>query len=117
MSFAASVEKHGRAWGLEQADSLHFAFRRRYSLAPTDPRFTEMTEAGIIVDLWAHRFADDPKLREEVVAEEYDDDVQRMVAEAEAREASEAAAREALGPDQAPGEWDAVASETFGSAP
>lgn len=34
------------------------------------------------MDYWAHRFCDDPKLRDEVVNEDFDDDVAAMEREA-----------------------------------
>lgn len=36
------------------AGSLHFWFRRQYGLAPTDPRYLEMTERDILIEYEAH---------------------------------------------------------------
>ena len=42
--------------------SYEFAFRKRYNLPPTDPRFLTATRAQIIEDCWAHAFAEDKEL-------------------------------------------------------
>jgi hypothetical protein len=73
--------------------TLAFAFRRRYNLPPTDPRFLDATTEEMVLDYWAHRHADDPNLRNEIIAEGYDDDLEAMMAESIAKE--EAAIRKA----------------------
>lgn len=53
-------------------------FRRRYNLPPTDPRFLNATLDDIIVDYWANRYADDPKLLEETI-EDTDFDLEEVL--------------------------------------
>jgi hypothetical protein len=43
-------------------------------LPETDPRFTELTIEEMLTDLWAHKYADDPKALEEVVDDDFDID-------------------------------------------
>lgn len=46
---------------------MEFAFRRRYNLPPTDPRFLDATREEIAADFWAHHYA------ESNVTEEFED--------------------------------------------
>lgn len=62
----ARSKKQGR----NLADSLEFAFRRRYNLAPTDPRFLDATTEDILTDHWAH-FYSVPGTKEEVEDEAF----------------------------------------------
>jgi hypothetical protein len=86
------------------ADTVEFQWRRRYGLPPTDPRFLSATRAEILVDWWAHQFADDPALRNEVQMD--DEDFQAELAEMEA-----AAAADSPGDAEA---WEEVVAETYG---
>lgn len=106
----------GRQWGLERADSLEFLFRRHYNLAPTDPRYLDCSAADIVVDLWAHRFLNDPKLRDESVDADYDAEVADMEAEALARDATRAAGV-APAPETAPEGWEPVVVDQFEASP
>ena len=63
------------------SQTAEFHFRRRYLLSPVDPRFLNCTPEQILVDVWAHRHTDDPKLREEMVSEHFDEDLAEMEAE------------------------------------
>lgn len=54
--------------------TVEFEFRRKYLLTETDPRFLDVTLEDMITDIWAHRFADDPKSMDEVEDEEFDAD-------------------------------------------
>lgn len=38
----------------------------------TDPRFLDATVDEMLTDIWAHRYAEDPKLLEEVEDEDFD---------------------------------------------
>lgn len=49
------------------------AFRRRYNLPPTDPRFLNATREDIITDYWAHFYAENG-FREEIEDEDFDQD-------------------------------------------
>lgn len=39
---------------------MEFWFRRKFNLAPTDPRFLDATREAIETEYWAHWFADNP---------------------------------------------------------
>lgn len=40
---------------------MAFAFRRRYSLPPTDPRFLDATMEEVAIDYFAHLFHENPQ--------------------------------------------------------
>jgi hypothetical protein len=61
--------------GLALSETLEFQFRRKYLLPPNDPRFLEMSPEDMLVDMWAHTYADNPKLREQDVSEGFDEAV------------------------------------------
>lgn len=63
--------------------SYEFAFRRRYNLPPTDPRFLRATEEEIEVDYWAHVYHDDPKQVDAVVSDDPDFDLNEILEKAE----------------------------------
>ena len=52
-------------------DSLPFAFRRRYNLAPTDPRYLDATTEDILTDHWAHFYLANG-IKDEVEDESFD---------------------------------------------
>jgi hypothetical protein len=58
----------------QRHSSIEFLYRRKYNLPETDPRFMELTVEEMLTDLWAHKFADDPKALEEVVDDDFDVD-------------------------------------------
>lgn len=84
-SFARTRRSRTREAGQELAGSYEFWFRRKYSLAPTDPRFLAMTIDDIQTEWWAHQFADNPNL-DIVEDDEFDADAElaRINAAAEA---------------------------------
>lgn len=59
------------------ASSYELAFRRRYSLPPTDPRFLAATREDIITDYWANHYA------EHGIQEEFEDDDFRIIGDDE----------------------------------
>lgn len=61
-------------------------FRRRYNLAPTDPRFLDATEEEMIVDFYANQYQDRRDKGEPDMVEDEDDDfdLEQVLAEAEA---------------------------------
>lgn len=65
-------------------DTIEFRFRRRYRLTSSDPRFLAATEEEMLVDLLAHQFVDDPKTREDMVTDDFDEELAALEAEAEA---------------------------------
>lgn len=77
---------------------MEFAFRRRYGLPPTDPRFLDAGLDEMLVDWWAHRFTDDPKLRDEVVNADFEADVEAM---------------ERAMMDAGPDGWEEVAADSY----
>jgi hypothetical protein len=63
------------------AKSLEFWFRRKYNLAPTDPRFLDATLEQIEADFWAHEYANKPP-GEEFEDEDFDlDEVMKQMEE------------------------------------
>lgn len=78
MSFSRELERDGRYLGLERADTMEFAYRRRYSMPATDPRYLDSSLEDIVLDYWAHRFWDEPKLREEVHNPDFEEDVDEI---------------------------------------
>jgi len=85
--------------GLALSETLEFAFRRRYLMPPADPRFLAATHEDIVTDFWAHRFWDDPKLRNEIVNEDFDADLDEMEREISRGE---------------PSDWEPIVSDTYG---
>lgn len=53
---------------------MPFLWRRKYNLPETDPRYLDMTREEMLTDLWAHKFADDPKAADQIEAENPDFD-------------------------------------------
>lgn len=51
-----------RELGKAHQQTLRFQFRKRYNLAPTDPRYLSATMDDILMDHWAWRFDEDPGL-------------------------------------------------------
>lgn len=50
------------------AQTRELWFRRRFNLAPNDPRFLELTPEQVATEYWAHQYADKPP------GEEFEDD-------------------------------------------
>lgn len=86
MHFEREVHAKGRDLGLALSQTIEFVFRRRYNLPPTDPRFLDATIEDMVNDYWAHRHTDDPALRNEVIAEGFEEDAEEMLAESVAKE-------------------------------
>lgn len=57
------------------ATTLHFWFRRKYGLAPTDERYLEATTEQIETDYWAHFYVDNPA-KEESEDDDFDLDAE-----------------------------------------
>jgi hypothetical protein len=96
--FDASLKRNARAWGQQQSRTIEFLYRRRYNLTVTDSRFLETTYEDIVLDHYAHYYADNPNAAlEESVSDSFEEDI----AEFE-REAAES-------------EWETVADDKFGS--
>jgi hypothetical protein len=98
--FAEVLPRRARANALELCDTVEFRWRRRYNLPATDDRFLDSTVEDMLTDLYAHRFVDDPKLREEMTTDNFD-------AEWDAFE-REAGGDEELGPDELPDDFEPV---------
>jgi hypothetical protein len=79
---------------------VEFAFRARYNLPPTDPRFLDATLEMMLIDFWSWAHHENPKLRDELfVSDDFDADLAEMEAEAAAKEAAHQAAVSAVPPD------------------
>lgn len=55
------------------ATSIEFWFRRKFNLAPTDPRYLDATLDQIEAEFWAHEYANKPP-GEEIEDDEFDMD-------------------------------------------
>lgn len=80
------------------ADTYEFRFRRRYNLPPTDVRYLSATFEEIVLDFWAHAHLDDPKLRNELVTDDFESQMAAMEAEIAEEEAAAAERGEAVAP-------------------
>ena len=65
---------------------MAFAFRCRYNLPPTDPRFLDATVEEVVVDYWAHHFRDNPQ---QAFAEDESFDPDAVAAQWEAEDADD----------------------------
>jgi hypothetical protein len=63
----------------KQARSVEWWFRDRYRLAPTDPRFLDMTVEGMVMDYWTAHYASLPPSSFEADDPEFDAD--KVIAE------------------------------------
>lgn len=81
-SFALLLKRNARVWGIELSETVEFAFRRRYALPPTDARFLDASFAEILIDFWAHAATDDPKVKSEVVTEDFEAEMAALEAAA-----------------------------------
>lgn len=64
MSFARESTKLAKQKAREQANSLELWYRRRYNLAPNDPRFLALTPHDLEVEYWTQYYADNPAQEE-----------------------------------------------------
>lgn len=65
---------------------MAFAFRRRYNLPPTDPRFLDATPEEVATDYFAHHYFENPQ---QFHAEDSDFDPDAVVAQIEAEAEAE----------------------------
>ena len=65
---------------------MAFAFRRRYNLPPTDPRFLDATPEEVAVDYFAHHFFDNPQ---QSFAEDEEFDPEAVMAQWEAEDGAD----------------------------
>ena len=116
LPFEKALWRDARSAGAALADTYGFAYRRRYNLPPTDPRYLNSTLSEIVADYWAHRFWDDPKLKaEEVHDPDFEANLAAFTAMAEDRKAGAGAPEDERG-----GEGGAEGGEGFppqGSGP
>jgi hypothetical protein len=66
--FAEETKRTARRRGKERSSTLEFWFRRKFNLAPTDPRFLDITADELAVEYHAWDSFERP------VAEEFEDD-------------------------------------------
>lgn len=64
---------------------MNFWFRKKYNLAPNDPRFLELTREDIETEYWAHFYSEN-KVTEEFDDEDFDEDAYLAQLEAEAKD-------------------------------
>jgi len=64
---------------------LEFWFRRKYNLAPSDPRFLDVTIEEIEADFCAHQYAEKPPA-DEVEDDDFDLEAERRKIEQQAEE-------------------------------
>lgn len=57
---------------------MGFQFRKIYGLPPTDPRYLDATPEQVLADVWAHEYANDPKLHDEIENPDFEDDLAEM---------------------------------------
>lgn len=76
--------------GRDRSETIEFRYRRRYNLTSNDDRFLDATLEEMTVDLWAHRFFDDPKKSDEFEDEDFDLAAELAAIEAEANGGSAA---------------------------
>lgn len=69
--FDREAEREAKRRAKERFSSYEFAFRRRYNLPPTDPRYLSATRDLIIEDYWLHFYAENG-LKEEIEDEDFD---------------------------------------------
>lgn len=59
--------------------TYEYAFRQRYNLPPTDPRFLEADIHEMMVDYWANRMWQDPPLSQvDVTSGDFQEELDRM---------------------------------------
>jgi hypothetical protein len=68
--FVQSAERRCKQQARELATSYQLAFRRRYNLPPTDPRYLDATTEDILTDYWANFYKDNGQ--EEVEDDDFD---------------------------------------------
>ena len=105
-------------WGRHRSETIEFAWRRRYGLPSTDPRYLDATYDEILIDYWAHAFTDDPKLKDDLVTDDFAAEMAEFEAEsaaeiAAAAKATAAAAEAAAKPAD---DWEPVVARTYGGA-
>lgn len=108
-----NLKANARDLGLQLSQTIGFAFRRRYNLPPTDPRWLNATLEDVYLDVWAHAHIDDPNLKNEVVADGYDEDLAEM--EAAALELEKKHAANPPLPPKVPAEddWEEMANDRW----
>ena len=81
--FAQDESQRAQVSGLALSETIQFRWRRRYNLAPTDPRYLDMTFSGLVQDFWAHLHVDDPKLRDRLGDDDFDATLRELGIETE----------------------------------
>jgi hypothetical protein len=96
MSFDKNLSRDAKINGKEAAQTIAFWFRRKYCLAPTDPRYLDATLEQMETEFWAHHYFDNPAKEE---SEDDDFDL-----EAELRDADSVAAVASTNPN----DWEDI---------
>lgn len=72
--FAEELYRSSKEQARNIVDTVEFTYRKKYNLTVNDPRFLDLTTEEMLVDIWAHKFADDPKLLDEIEDDDFDPD-------------------------------------------
>lgn len=78
MPFAKDLKQTAKQRGRERSLTLEFWFRKKFNLAPTDPRFLAITEEDLIIEFWSWHYHANPHQEE---AEDQDFDLEAVKAE------------------------------------
>jgi hypothetical protein len=92
--FAESLSRNAKINGRQAAQTIAFWFRRKYNLAPTDPRYLDATLEQMETEYWAHHYYENP------AKEESEDDDFSL--EAELRDA------DAIAASSDPNDWEDI---------
>ena len=71
--FAAGQTRRAKATARQRSQTLEFWYRRKFNLAPNDPRFLDLTAEDIETEYYTHYYADNPAT-EEVEDDDFDKD-------------------------------------------
>lgn len=79
--FDKNLRRNSRAAAKELASTVRFWFRKKHNIPPTDDRYLNMTEEGMLTEYWAHYYYDQPAGETEVETDNYEDQLAAMDAE------------------------------------
>lgn len=89
-SFEREFARNLRCAALERVDTISFQFRMLWQLPATDPRFLDTPFTEMALDIVAADFHRNPKKRDEVVTEDYDEELAEMEKLADSGEVADA---------------------------
>lgn len=78
--FVADQNWRAKQAARDRVNTIEFEYRRIYKLPVSDDRFLDATVDEMLTDIWAHRYAEDPKLMDEVEDDDFNpDDVASII--------------------------------------